>query len=82
MKATAQEYDFHQRILARDDPVAFAAEMPHVEMVRWRTLVCPNGRRVETLDGVRLWNSDDVHLTEAGSVLVWKWWLPQLRAAR
>ncbi|HZU68089.1 MAG TPA: hypothetical protein VFA09_12500 [Ktedonobacteraceae bacterium] len=24
MKATAQEYDFHQRILARDDPVAFA----------------------------------------------------------
>ena len=25
MKATAQEYDFHQRILARDDPVAFAA---------------------------------------------------------
>ncbi len=25
MKATAEEYDFHQRILARDDPVAFAA---------------------------------------------------------
>ncbi len=25
MKATAQEYDFHQRILARDDPIAFAA---------------------------------------------------------
>lgn len=25
MKATAHEYDFHQRILARDDPVAFAA---------------------------------------------------------
>jgi hypothetical protein len=25
MKATAQEYAFHQRILARDDPVAFAA---------------------------------------------------------
>ncbi len=24
MKATAQEYDLHQRILARDDPVAFA----------------------------------------------------------
>lgn len=23
MKATSQEYDFHQRILARDDPVAF-----------------------------------------------------------
>ncbi len=25
MKATAQEFDFHQRILARDDPIAFAA---------------------------------------------------------
>jgi hypothetical protein len=25
MKATAQEYDFHQRILARDDPIAFVA---------------------------------------------------------
>lgn len=25
MKATLQEYDFHQRILARDDPIAFAA---------------------------------------------------------
>jgi|SRR5579884_3724644 hypothetical protein len=25
MKATSQEYDFHQRILARDDPIAFAA---------------------------------------------------------
>jgi hypothetical protein len=24
MKATPQEYDFHQRILARDDPIAFA----------------------------------------------------------
>src|SRR2546422_901630 len=25
MKATAEEYNIHQRILARDDPVAFAA---------------------------------------------------------
>ncbi len=25
MKATVEEYDFHQRILARDDPIAFAA---------------------------------------------------------
>ena len=25
MKATVHEYDFHQRILARDDPIAFAA---------------------------------------------------------
>ena len=61
---------------------AAAKELPHVEMVRWRTLVCPNGHRVETLNGVRLWKSDDVHLTQAGGVLVWKWWLPQLRASR
>ncbi|SRR6266702_846901 len=25
MRATVQEYDFHQRVLARDDPIAFAA---------------------------------------------------------
>ena len=25
MKATVEEYDFHQRMLARDDPIAFAA---------------------------------------------------------
>jgi hypothetical protein len=56
--------------------------MPRVELVRWRTLVCPGGHRVEKLDGVRLWESDHVHLTEAGGVLVWKWWLPQLRASQ
>ena len=43
---------------------------------------CPGGHRVEKLDGVRLWESDHVHLTEAGGVLVWKWWLPQLRASQ
>jgi len=59
-----------------------ARELPHVKMVRWRMLVCPGNHRVETLHGVRLWKPDDVHLTEAGGVLVWKWWLPQLRAAR
>ena len=61
---------------------AAAKEVPHVEMVRWRTLVCPGNHRVETLHGVRLWHSDNVHLTDAGGVLVWKWWLPQLRASR
>jgi peptidoglycan/LPS O-acetylase OafA/YrhL len=59
-----------------------AHEMPHVEIVPWRTLVCPGGQRVEVLDGVRLWKSDHVHLTEAGGVLVWKWWLARLRAAQ
>src|SRR5574340_1072432 len=41
MKATVEEYDFHQRILARDDPVAFAALAewlynPLIEEVRKR----------------------------------------------
>src|SRR6266704_7046109 len=36
MKATAQEYDFHQRILARNDPVAFAelAEWLYIPLVQ------------------------------------------------
>jgi peptidoglycan/LPS O-acetylase OafA/YrhL len=59
---------------------AVAQEMPRVELVPWRTLVCPGGHRVETLHGVRLWKSDHVHLTEQGGVLVWKWWLSRLRA--
>jgi hypothetical protein len=59
-----------------------AREMPLVRIVHWRDLVCPNGRRRETLNGTRLWEADDVHLTDAGAVEVWKWWLPQLRAGR
>jgi len=56
-----------------------AGEMPRVKIVRWRELVCPGGRRAEVIDGVRLWDPDEVHLTEAGAVLVWKWFLPQVR---
>ncbi len=56
-------------------------EMPHVELVHWRELVCPNGRRVEKIDGVQLWEPDNVHLKEGGAVIVWKWWLRQLPAA-
>jgi hypothetical protein len=59
-----------------------AARIPNVEIVHWRTLVCVHGHRVETLDGVRMWQPDGVHLSNAGGVLVWKWWLAQLRAAR
>jgi hypothetical protein len=50
--------------------------------VHWRTLVCPGGKRAESVDGVRLWQADDEHLSDDGAVVVWKWWLPQLRAAR
>jgi hypothetical protein len=56
-----------------------AREMPRVKIVRWRELVCPGGRRAEEIDGVHMWEPDDVHLTEAGAVVVWKWFLPQVR---
>jgi len=59
-----------------------ASRIPHVEIVHWRTLVCPHGQRAESLDGVRMWQPDGVHLTSAGGVVVWKWWLPQLRVSR
>ena len=75
----------------RSDPLRIAAlnqiyenvahSMPHVQMVDWRTLVCPGGKRVETIDGVHMWLADDEHLSNAGGVVVWKWWLPQLRKA-
>ncbi len=71
------------RITALNDIFGnLAREMPRVAIVHWRAFVCPGSHRVESKNGVRLWQPDDVHLTEAGSVLVWKWWLPQLRASR
>ena len=58
-----------------------ARSMPRVRIVHWRALVCPNGHRAERVGGVQLWHSDDQHLTDAGAVVVWKWWLPQLRVS-
>ncbi|MDQ1435714.1 MAG: hypothetical protein QOF59_2530, partial [Actinomycetota bacterium] len=58
-----------------------ARTTPHVRLVRWRALVCPGGRRAESLDGVDLWQPDEQHLTDAGAVKVWQWWLPQIRGA-
>jgi peptidoglycan/LPS O-acetylase OafA/YrhL len=55
-----------------------AAKTPRVHIVHWRDLVCPNGQRAEKVNGVQLWENDNVHLTAAGAVQVWKWWLPQL----
>jgi peptidoglycan/LPS O-acetylase OafA/YrhL len=73
----------------RSDPKRIAAlntiyenvahSMDHVAIVHWRTLVCPDGHRAETVDGVHMWQADDQHLTDAGGVVVWKWWLPQIR---
>jgi hypothetical protein len=71
------------RITALNDIFGnLAREMPRVAIVHWRAFVCPGSHRIESKNGVRLWQPDDVHLTEAGGVLVWKWWLPQLRASR
>jgi peptidoglycan/LPS O-acetylase OafA/YrhL len=76
----------------RSDPARIAAvnqifadvarSMPRVQVVHWRTLVCPGGKRAESIGGVRVWQADDEHLSDGGAVVVWKWWLPQLRAAR
>jgi peptidoglycan/LPS O-acetylase OafA/YrhL len=57
-----------------------ADELDNVEVVPWRDLVCPGGKRAEEVNGVKLWETDKVHLTDAGAVEVWKWWLPRLRA--
>lgn len=55
-----------------------AARDPLVRIVRWRDLVCPEGKRLEQLDGVRIWEPDHVHLTEGGATIVWRWFLDQL----
>lgn len=83
--------DVADPIAERSDPRRIAAlnaifddvarTTAHVQMVRWRTLVCPSGKRAEVVDGVQLWQSDDQHLTDAGAVVVWKWWLAQIRPA-
>jgi hypothetical protein len=70
-----------RRIAALNEIFAdVARSMPNVEIVHWRTLVCPDGHRAESVGGVHLWQPDDQHLTYAGAVVVWKWWLPQLRS--
>jgi peptidoglycan/LPS O-acetylase OafA/YrhL len=73
----------------RSDPRRIAAlntiyenvvhSMAHASIVHWRTLVCPGGHRAETIAGVHMWQADDQHLTDAGGLVVWKWWLPQIR---
>jgi peptidoglycan/LPS O-acetylase OafA/YrhL len=71
-----------QRIAALNEIFAnVARSIPKVHLVDWRTLVCPGGHRVESIGGVRLWQPDDQHLTYAGAVVVWKWWLPRLRSS-
>ncbi len=64
MKATVQEYDFHQRILARDDPIAFAALAewlynPLVQDVRKRAGINADAVLVEEAVGEALLNYHD-----------------------
>jgi hypothetical protein len=83
--------DANDPIPERSDPRRIAAlneifvnvarSTPKVRIVDWRTLVCPGGHRAENVGGVHLWLADDQHLSYPGAVVVWKWWLPQLRAA-
>jgi hypothetical protein len=83
--------DTNDPVPARSDPQRIAAlnqiytdvarSMPNVQIVHWRTLVCPDGHRIENIGDVHLWLTDDQHLSNAGAVIVWKWWLPQLRAS-
>src|SRR5262249_48692879 len=83
--------DANAPIPERHDPARIAAvndifthlarTMPNVKIVPWRDLVCPDGKRAENIDGVHMWLHDDQHLTGEGAVVVWKWWLPQLRAS-
>jgi hypothetical protein len=71
-----------QRIAALNDIFAsVAGSIPRVRIVHWRSFVCPGGHRVESIGGERLWLPDDQHLSAGGAFLVWKWWLPQLRAS-
>lgn len=72
-----------RRIAALNDIYAdVARQLPKVHIVDWRTLVCPGGHRAENIEGVHMWLADEQHVTDAGGVVVWKWWLPQLRAGR
>jgi peptidoglycan/LPS O-acetylase OafA/YrhL len=83
--------DANDPIPERSDPRRIAAlneifsnvarSTPRVRIVDWRTLVCPGGHRAEDVGGVHLWLADDQHLSYPGAVVVWKWWLPQLRTA-
>src|SRR6266480_5753686 len=64
MKATVQEYDFHQRVLARDDPIAFAAladwlYTPLVQDVRKRAGFNADPMLVEEAVGEALLNYHD-----------------------
>jgi peptidoglycan/LPS O-acetylase OafA/YrhL len=69
-----------KRIAALNEIFADAArDNPHVQLVPWRSLVCPNGHRAEELDGRPAWQADNVHLTDSGALTVWQWWLPQVR---
>jgi peptidoglycan/LPS O-acetylase OafA/YrhL len=85
------EGDANDPLPERHDPARIAAvngifttvarSTPHVKIVPWRDLVCPNGQRAENINGVHMWLPDDQHLSGDGAVVVWKWWLPQLRAS-
>jgi peptidoglycan/LPS O-acetylase OafA/YrhL len=56
-----------------------AAETTNVTVLDLDSLLCPGGTELEVVDGETV-RSDGVHVTEAGSALVWRWLVPQLDA--
>jgi hypothetical protein len=56
-----------------------AAHPDAVTVLDLHSLLCPDGRYTEKVDGV-VARSDGIHFTEAGARLVWEWLAPQLDA--
>jgi peptidoglycan/LPS O-acetylase OafA/YrhL len=56
-----------------------AAHSDHMVLLDLKGLLCPGGRYVDRIDGVRV-RYDGVHFTKAGARVVWQWLGPRLRS--
>lgn len=57
-----------------------ADQHPQVHVTDTMSLLCPDGRFQERVDGVRM-REDGVHYTQEGARAFWTWLMPQIRAA-
>jgi len=55
-----------------------AAHRDHMVLLDLKSFLCPGGRYVDRMDGVRV-RYDGVHFSKAGARLVWQWLGPRLR---
>jgi peptidoglycan/LPS O-acetylase OafA/YrhL len=70
-----------ERIAAVNEIIAdVAASRPTVSVADLGSVLCPDGTPVGDLDGERV-RYDGVHVSAAGSDLVWRWLFPQIEAA-